>query len=222
MFTKLTVGLGKNRTLKRLMFPWEQLITNVRFQVKIGLKTECGEAQRNSYWVLDEELECFLPYLVRHSLYAPVVTKWLLLKCRESESVANSVFWEFQTYLESAKRVKVKLSDARNKSHGDFIEVVQGSPAGTHIVQIIHEALTEWRRAVPETVKQKIENSVQFISMVRDAYNGPGGPQSVADSLRESEDTERAGGGPRCFYMADNISKGRFAVNVRNVRVLGK
>lgn len=53
---------------------------------------------------MDEEtLVDLIPFLVRHSLYASSLQKWLLEKCVVCEPVANEVFWCLRSYLDHDK-----------------------------------------------------------------------------------------------------------------------
>lgn len=158
----------------------------------------------------ESELVCFIPYLVRHSLYAPIIYKWLIGKCCKSELIAGTVFWAFQTYLDcsTTKRTRMKMA---NKTHGEYIEVLDYASAGPHIVQVVQEALSEWKRAVPEAIREKIYNSYQFVQHLR-KY----GSSNFAASLEQPDD----GGEKEGIYYVIDVSRGKFVVDTAHVRVI--
>jgi hypothetical protein len=95
-----------------------------------------------------EELLCYLPYLIRHSLYASVVLNWILDKCRDSETIANAFFWELQYYL--APDPKNATTTKTSASH-----------------DMLQEVLSQWRLTVPQYMRDRISSGVNLLSMVR-------------------------------------------------------
>jgi len=162
----------------------------------------------------EHELKCLIPYLVRHSLYAPVVQAWLFRKCARSETIANEVFWEFQTYLDSTHPQIVHLtppSPSRGAERGAGRTGHSVQPS--HVHQVILEAMVEWKRIVPDAVRQKISDGVDFVQALRSGYNGPHGAEGVAKKFASLQKI--------AFHTPTNLSKRSARVDYQRIDVKG-
>lgn len=104
-----------------------------------------------------QELACFVPYLVRHSMYAKLVYEWLIEQCKKSDLIALEVYWEFQVYL---------IPDPQ--------KYAQISPSLASF-DIIHEALLGWKRSVSPAIREKVFSSEVVVNTIRTSYwkDGP-------------------------------------------------
>jgi len=169
----------------------------------------------------DQELKLWVPYLVRHSLYAPIVHQWLISRCSKSELIANEVFWEFQNYLNFCRPQIIRLSTSTTSSGGDVrltddARSRAGSGAGSagssHLFEVIQEALAEWKRAISAEVQAKILSGAEFVQAIRAAYKGPNGPEGVAHAFAALQ--------KNAYYLPTDISQCA-RVDYQNVVVMG-
>lgn len=124
----------------------------------LNQRVRCNRIRERALAVLDrcaeDEMRCFVPYLVRHSLYSPIMYKWLIDKCTRSPLIASEVYWEFQTYL---------MHDPR-----DYNDLLNRPTSASF--DVIHEALTDWKRAVPEGVRAKVQSTQILVNAIRRSY----------------------------------------------------
>lgn len=123
----------------------------------------------------ETEMKIFIPYLVRHSLYSPIVYNWLSEHCKASVVLANEFYWEMQCHLYS----------------------MDGNRSTCMHLEIINEALNKWNRTTDAQVRDQVVGGANFVAHVREAYRA-GGSAAVKVALTTYNQTFFAPTDPCC------------------------
>jgi phosphatidylinositol 3-kinase len=136
--------------------------------------------------------------------------------------VANEIFWEFQNYLDFTRPQIIRVLS----TPGDVQKIItadNNTPASAKggggsrrpvnvLHDLMHEALTQWKRAVPANVQAKIASGVEFMQAIRTGYKGPDGPEGVARVFASLQ--------KNYYCLPTDISR-RARVDFRAVTVMG-
>lgn len=169
-----------------------------------------------------DRLQPHIPYLVRHSLYAPVVYKWLIQKCAADSRVASETYWELQTYLPITPTSSA--SNGRHMYLGQAMDPATATSGGpimknqapvqlSLLQQVVQEALAEWKQVVAAEVQEKVLNSHRLVDILRGAYRGPAGPDGVAKTFATLQKNH--------YFFPVDISRGPYRVDYANIQVKG-